>query len=208
MHKHVATRPASSALLAALSMALGTAAHAAPAVMSGADGVDVKQGGTTVTEFRSTGVTMPSLGGTGGFVKADGSGTLSVDPTGPTGPAGAPGPTGPAGPVGPAGEPGPIGPAGPIGATGPAGPVSFAALGATWVTATGTTPTGRVQLTASCPTGQVVIAGGASHSNDLALLRNSAPTDDRAGWAVRFNAAAATSGTATAYALCVPAAAP
>lgn len=99
MQKHTSFRFALRPLLAASLLVLGAAAHAAPAVMSGTDGVDIKQSGSTITEFRSTGVTIPSLAA-GGFVTADSNGTLSVDPTGPTGPQGVQGPPGPVGPQG------------------------------------------------------------------------------------------------------------
>lgn len=226
MQKHISSRAVASPLLAGLLLALGASVHAAPATVSGNDGVDIKQGSTTVTQFRSTGVTMPVLGATAGFVRADASGNLSVDPTGPVGPTGATGATGstgvtgatgPTGPTGSAGATGSTGPTGatgatgatgPTGATGAEGPVNFSALGAEWVVATGTAGSGdpsRYQVTATCPSGKVVISGGGSNSNDVASVRSSAPTAGRDGWTVRF-AGILINGTATAYALCVPSA--
>ncbi|MGB3069122.1 MAG: hypothetical protein WBC18_11260 [Ottowia sp.] len=120
MQKHISSRFALSPLLAVSLLALGAAVHAAPAVMSGTDGVDIKQGTTTITQFRTGGVSIPSLSA-GGFVRADGTGTLSADPNGPVGPQGDQGPVGPIGPQGPQGDIGPVGPAGPQGPVGPQG---------------------------------------------------------------------------------------
>ena len=48
--------------------------------------------------------------------------TISIGPSGPTGPQGPSGPTGPQGPIGPTGPQGVIGPTGPQGPSGPRGP--------------------------------------------------------------------------------------
>lgn len=108
MQKHLSFRFALSPLLAGSLLALGTAAHAAPAVMSGTDGVDIKQAGNPIAQFRTGEVTISPLSA-GGFVKAEATtGKLVLDP-GPIGPVGPQGPVGPIGPSGAQGEQGPQG---------------------------------------------------------------------------------------------------
>jgi hypothetical protein len=76
------------------------------------------------------------------------------------GPSGTAGPQGPAGPAGPAGPTGPAGPAGPPGSVGPTSVVS-----ATAVTTAPDAPAGTtLQTNTSCPTGKVLLGGGAQVS--------------------------------------------
>jgi hypothetical protein len=110
---------------------------------------------------------------------------------GPPGPPGPSGPVGPAGPVGPGGPAGTVGPAGPVGTTGPAGPGG--AMGPAGPTGPAgppgpAGPAGRAgglagyevaysdtgfipavagdeqYATAVCPSGKVVLGGGAVYS--------------------------------------------
>lgn len=73
---------------------------------------------------------------------------------GPAGPAGPAGPQGPAGPAGPAGATGPAGPAGPTGPQGPQGPAGTASATISSTAANSTT------IVASCPAGNIAVAGG------------------------------------------------
>jgi hypothetical protein len=98
--------------------------------------------------------------------------------TGPTGPAGTPGPTGAAGPAGAIGAQGPggsTGPAGAAGAIGPAGPAGVPTLpglevvhgSKVFISSSG----GNSQyVTATCPAGKQVSAGGAESSLPYAIL--------------------------------------
>ena len=136
MQKRISSRTAVHPLLAGLLLAIGIAAHAAPATMSGTGGVDILHGTDTVGTFRSDGVAVPSLSA-GGFVKADaGTGKLVIGagPAGPTGPQGAQGPTGAQGiqgvtGAGGEGSVGPTGATGADGATGSVGPTGATGSG-------------------------------------------------------------------------------
>jgi hypothetical protein len=102
-------------------------------------------------------------------------------PVGPQGPQGPAGPTGPQGPAGPTGATGPAGPAGAQGlpgATGPAGP-----QGPAGVSGVGYFLGNKVDVprdygahtsTATCPGGQVAIAGGWYGGRSITIV-NSLP---------------------------------
>lgn len=132
--------------------------------------------GTTAMLTRST---KPAAGAQGPAGPAGATGTQGASgaqgPQGLQGPAGAQGPagpvgqtgaTGPAGPPGPAGPEGRTGPRGPAGARGPAGPpgtVTGAATVARPLLTTAPDPAVGTALTAtsSCPSGEVLVSGGA-----------------------------------------------
>jgi hypothetical protein len=89
-----------------------------------------------------------------------------VGPTGPQGPAGAAGVAGPAGPTGPQGPTGATGPDGPVGPTGPQGPAGPAIAGLEIVSASSVIDdTNPKTVTATCPTGKILLGGGAQITN-------------------------------------------
>jgi hypothetical protein len=99
----------------------------------------------------------------------------AIGPTGPagaSGPAGAAGPAGPSGAQGPAGSTGPVGPAGPIGAAGPSGPNTLPGLemvhnSKVFISSSG----GNSEyVTATCPAGKQVSAGGAHSTLPYAII--------------------------------------
>ncbi len=93
---------------------------------------------------------------------------LNKPARGPVGPPGAAGPAGPAGPTGPAGAAGPAGPAGPAGTVGATSVVS-----ATAVTTAPNAPAGTVlQTNTQCPTGKILLGGGAQVSAPGAADQN------------------------------------
>lgn len=124
-------------------------------------------------------------------------------PMGPAGPQGATGATGPMGPpggagtLGPAGPMGPTGPMGPQGATGPMGPTgpagSSGISGLELVTASSAVNSTNTKIvTATCPAGKTVIAGGGSilagtatpvQLQDVAI-GSTLPTPALDGWTV------------------------
>jgi hypothetical protein len=81
---------------------------------------------------------------------------LTWNQTGPQGPAGAPGPQGAPGPAGPPGPQGATEPQGQPGTTNPAGVAGYEIINTRE-----TLPlSGSIEVTAACPTGKRVIAGG------------------------------------------------
>lgn len=121
-----------------------------------------------------------------------------------------------------AGQPGPQGPAGPAGPSGPAGPTGPAGIAGSQVTqasgdftchpTNGTIICERNEVKASasvaCPTGSVLLGGGASGSYPLALSQ-SAPTSDGKGWQAAaigtVDIAMDTTVTLSVYAVCTTA---
>jgi len=156
----------------------GVFANHGIAIVPNTEGIDVsfdsKENKTTSHEA-SLSIALQGTGGIQGPTgpqgpKGDKGDTGPQGPTGPTGPQGAQGATGPTGPQGP------TGPTGPQGATGPSGPTGAQGLTGA-VGATGPTgPTGPAGgfdeskmhwyscqnvFTCDCPTGQLIISGGA-----------------------------------------------
>jgi hypothetical protein len=110
--------------------------------------------------------------------------------------AGRNGPTGPTGATGAPGDTGPVGPTGAAGADGrPLAPqrVTSTASGA-----------GRLSVVAACPSGTRAASGGwSSSSRSPAVVLQSGPAQDAAGW--RVTAAHAGRWTLAASAVCAPA---
>jgi hypothetical protein len=110
---------------------------------------------------------------------------LTWNQTGPQGPAGTPGPQGAPGPQGQPGTPGLAGVA-----------------GYEIVNTHGTLPlNGSIVVTAACPTGKRVIAGGYVAPSVLDTASLSRPEGD-SGWLVEFKSSGGT-GDASVYAICV-----
>ena len=132
--------------------------------------------------------------------------TGSTGPQGPTGAQGARGFPGPTGPQGPVGATGPAGAPGPKGATGPEGPagtgtgssrraLTSSVVEGTPVTSAASPATGTtVSATATCPTGRVLLGGGAQVANGELTVLPSASTSTT-------KATTATSATQTGVAL-------
>ena len=114
---------------------------------------------------------------------------LTWNQTGPQGPAGA---AGPAGTPGPQGAPGPQGQPG----TGPAGVAGYEIINTRE-----TLPlNGSIEVTASCPSGKRVIAGGYVAPSVLDTASSSRPEGDN-GWRVEFKSNGGM-GEASVYAIC------
>jgi hypothetical protein len=112
---------------------------------------------------------------------------LTWNQTGPQGPAGAPGPAGTPGPQGQPGTPGPAGVA-----------------GYEIINTHGTLPlNGSIEVTATCPAGKRVIAGGYVAPSVLDTASSSRPEGDN-GWRVEFKSNGG-NGDASAYAICATA---
>jgi hypothetical protein len=110
---------------------------------------------------------------------------LTWNQTGPQGPAGTPGPQGGPGPQGQPGKPGPAGVA-----------------GYQIINTRETLPlNGSIEVTATCPTGKRVIAGGYVAPSVLDTASSSRPEGDK-GWLVEFKSNGGT-GEASVYAICV-----
>ena len=115
---------------------------------------------------------------------------LTWNQTGPQGPAGAPGP---------AGTPGPQGATGPQGQPGTPGPAGVA--GYEIINTHETLPlNGSIEVTATCPAGKRVIAGGYVAPSVLDTASSSRPEDDK-GWRVEFKSIGG-NGEASVYAIC------
>jgi hypothetical protein len=109
---------------------------------------------------------------------------LTWDQTGPQGPAGAPGPQGPPGPQGQ-----------------PSAPGSAGVAGYEIMNTHGTLPlNGSIVVTATCPAGKRVIAGGYVAPSVLDTASLSRPEGD-SGWLVEFKSNGGT-GEASVYAIC------
>jgi hypothetical protein len=118
---------------------------------------------------------------------------LTWNQTGPQGPAGAPGPQG---------TPGPQGATGPQGQPGTPGPAAIA--GYEIINTRETLPlNGSIEVTATCPTGKRVIAGGYVAPSVLDTASSSRPEGDK-GWLVEFKSNGGT-GEASVYAICATA---
>ena len=115
---------------------------------------------------------------------------LTWNQTGPQGPAGAPGPTG---------APGPQGATGPQGQPGPPSPAGIA--GYEIINTHETLPlNGSIEVTATCPAGKRVIAGGYVAPSVLDAASSSRPEGDT-GWRVEFKSNGG-NGEASVYAIC------
>lgn len=129
-------------------------------------------------------------------------------PTGSQGELGLAGPQGESGPQGIQGEKGDPGPAGPQGEPGPAGPQGPAGTGGTAVSFyTRTSQTVSVprnttdyERSIACLTGDVVVGGGFSTNNNIAVYK-SAPNDAN-GWSVLFKNPTSTLYGASVYVIC------
>jgi hypothetical protein len=106
------------------------------------------------------------------------------------------------GPQGPAGTPGPQGAPGPQGQPGAPGPANTA--GYEIINTHETLPlNGSIEVTATCPTGKRVIAGGYVAPSVLDTASSSRPEGD-SGWRVEFKSNGGT-GDASVYAVCAAA---
>jgi hypothetical protein len=104
--------------------------------------------------------------------------------------------------TGPAGTPGPQGAPGPQGQPGAPGPASTA--GYEIINTHETLPlNGSIEVTATCPTGKRVIAGGYVAPSVLDTASSSRPEGDK-GWRVEFKSNGGT-GDASVYAICATA---
>jgi hypothetical protein len=122
---------------------------------------------------------------------------LTWNQTGPQGPAGGPGPQGV---PGPAGTPGPQGAPGPQGQPGtPAGVAGYEIIN----THEALPLNGSIEVTATCPTGKRVIAGGYVAPTVLDTASSSRPEGDK-GWHVEFKSNGG-NGDASVYAICASA---
>ena len=109
---------------------------------------------------------------------------LTWNQTGPQGPAGTPGPQGATGPQGQPGTPGPAG-----------------IVGYEIINTHETLPlNGSIEVTATCPTGKRVIAGGYVAPSVLDTASSSRPEGDK-GWRVEFKSNGG-KGDASVYAIC------
>jgi Collagen triple helix repeat (20 copies) len=132
----------------------------------------------------------------------------ATGPAGPQGPAGADGARGPAGPAGPEGPAGADGATGPTGPQGPAGPAGAGVAGYEIVAGTASLDDENDKsVSASCPTGKVIVGGGFQVSNvsdsDQVVILSSYP--DANGWVAVgtiANTAGDTSYSLQAYAIC------
>jgi hypothetical protein len=77
----------------------------------------------------------------------------------------------------------------------------------TYVTATGSVVASSTALpvTASCPTGTVVIGGGASVADEYDAAANDSYPSGRTGWTANFFSASSTPSAVTVTAICAPA---
>jgi len=125
-------------------------------------------------------------------------------PAGPIGPAGPQGPTGPAGPQGAAGPAGPQGSVGPTGPQGPSGPAGVSSYEIATNVQTFTIDGSPVSVTANCPSGKHVIAGGFSHPSDsnpaFGIFQNY--PSSTSSWTVTFSSGYVINRTVTVYAIC------
>jgi hypothetical protein len=121
---------------------------------------------------------------------------LTWNQTGPQGPAGAPGPQGAPGPAGPPGPQGATGPQGQPGTTSPAGVAGYEIIS----THEALPLNGSIEVTATCPTGKRVIAGGYVAPSVLDMASSSRPEGDK-GWRVEFKSNGG-KGDASVYAIC------
>lgn len=119
-----------------------------------------------------------------------------VGSQGEPGPAGLQGEPGPQGIQGEQGEPGPAGPQGPAGTGGIA--LSFYTRASQTVSVPGNTT--DYERSIACLTGDVVVGGGFSTNNNIAVYR-SAP-DDANGWSVLFKNPTTTLYGASVYVIC------
>jgi hypothetical protein len=126
-------------------------------------------------------------------------------PPGPKGETGSVGPQGPKGDTGPAGSPGLKGDAGGPGPQGPAGQNGVSGLEIVKASSPNDDAPSK-SATASCPSGKVVIGGGAEATDPKVGITRSLPTTDPApAWVAEANLMTSTAGawTLTAYAICV-----
>lgn len=124
------------------------------------------------------------------------------------GPPGQKGDTGATGATGEQGQKGDRGDKGDTGAQGPAGVSGYQLVNGAPVTAPGydvdNDYPGFISATASCPTGKVVLGGGASFADDAAvvLIGASYPVDSGHGWTIVVVNLMDDTQTATPYAIC------
>jgi Collagen triple helix repeat (20 copies) len=188
--KRLISRHSTVVAYLALFAALGGSAYAAVTVT----GKQIKDGTITGKDVKNRSLGAGKLSPT-----AVSSLVGEAGPAGPQGEKGAPGPTGPQGPAGPQGEPGPEGPQGYQGPQGSSGLREWEkVVSPGW----GVDPGQVGTVAVPCPFGKVALGGGASTSNALTYIVDSAPYNDGDGWGAKFHNTSDEPAAIYAWALC------
>jgi hypothetical protein len=188
--KRLSRRHGTAVAYLALFAALGGSAYAAVTVT----GKQIKDGTVTGKDVRNRSLGAGKLSPT-----AVSSLTGDPGPVGPQGLRGEPGPVGAPGPAGPQGEPGPEGPQGYQGLQGPSGIREWVKVRSPGQYA-GPGQVATVEV--RCPSGKLVLGGGASTNNVETYAVDNAPLDDGLGWGAKFRNTSDEATTIYAWAQC------